>query len=110
MVLIYRSILSLSLFLSLILSVKSSSNFIDKLIYGLKDINDKILSEKIDMDMNYMTSIHEFNTSNCEIKEYRPILFRMLRNRTGISEQEYIGSLYFQNLIPISSDSKSGNL
>ena len=43
-----------------------------------------------------------------ELKEYRPSIFAMLRERAGFTEMEYLKSLSYKNLNTISADSKSG--
>ena len=45
---------------------------------------------------------------NLELKEYRPSIFAMLRERAGFTKTDYLLSLAHENLNTISSDSKSG--
>ena len=43
-----------------------------------------------------------------ELKEYRPSIFAILRERAGFTEADYLQSLSYENLNTISADSKSG--
>ena len=69
---------------------------------GLQYIHDSINDYNQDPDEIYS------EISSCQLKAYRPTLFKLLRQQAGISEVSYKEALNPNCLLEIYSDSKSG--